>query len=261
MDTLNLTKDFSEVDTSDFPDLYNYERSLEMGLWILWVAKEKLHIKKLTAEQIASIIRDVKEISIDEKSINNAFNRAKGKIHTYYEDEKVYFEIMKPGKDYLFSLVKRGSIKLFYFEPEKRYSTKKILAENILEELKGELKIVDPYCGDRTLDILKDIKDQTVKFLTRLQNLNEKNRNRLLRELQDFKSEYPNFEFRNYLNRDIHDRYVISQNFLVILGHSLKDLGSKESSAIVLENQANKNIVEALTENFNRRWKRSERLQ
>ena len=251
---------FKKADTSDFPDFYNYENPLEMGLWVLWVAKDRLEIKKLTAEQIASVIRDVKEISIDAKSINNSFAPAKGKVHTYHEDGEVYFEIMKPGKDHLLSLIRKGSVEAFYFEPGKKFSTKRLLSRSVLEELKGKLKIVDPYCGERTLDILKDAKNKTIEFLTRVEKINEKERNRFLRELQDFKSEYPTIEFRNYLNADIHDRYIISENSLVILGHSLKDLGSKESFVIVLNKETSRNILEALIENFNRRWKQATEL-
>jgi len=260
MDTETLVKKFCGTDRSDFPDFNNYKNPLEMGLWILGVAKDKLQIKKLTAEQIAFIIREVKEISIDAKSINNAFTRAKGKVHIYHENGEVYFEIMRPGKDHLLSLVKEGSVELFYFEPGQKYSTKKVLSGSILEELRGKLKIVDPYCNERTLDILRDIKSRTVEFLTRLENLNEKDRQRFLRELQDFKSEFPMIEFRNYSNIDLHDRYIISEHSLVILGHGFKDLGTKESFAIVLDKESCKNIAEALIENFNRRWKQATRL-
>jgi hypothetical protein len=252
-----LTQRFREVDISDFPDFYNYQKPLEMGLWVLWVSKDKLGVKKLTAEQIASVIRDTKEISVDAQSINNAFKRAEGKIHTHHEGSKTYFEIMKPGKEHLLSLVKQASVEVFYFDPGKRYSTKRILSQNILKEIQGDLQIVDPYCGIRTLDILRDLKDKTIKFLTRVENLNEKERERFLRELQDFKAEYPKIEFRNYSNTDIHDRYIISENELVILGHSLKDLGSKESFAIVLNADSSKNVIEALIEIFNRRWKQA----
>jgi Holliday junction resolvasome RuvABC DNA-binding subunit len=126
-----------------------------------------------------------------------------------------------------------------------------------LEELQGNLQIVDPYCGIRTLDILRDIGNKEVKFLTRIEYLNEKERERFLRELKDFKTEYPTVKFRNYPDTDIHDRYVISANQLVVLGHSLKDFGSKESFAIVLNRETSKNIVEALIEIFNRRWKQA----
>ena len=254
---IELLKKFSEVDTSDFPDFYIYKKPFEKGLWILWITKEKLGIKKLTAEQIASVIRDVKEISIDAKSITNSFNRAGDKIHTYRESGKVYFEIMKPGKDHLISQVKEGSIDIFYFEPDKQYTSKRLLSKNILNSLKGELRIVDPYCGERTLDILSNVKKKVVKFLTKAENLKEKDKNRFLRGLKDFKSEHLEIEFRNYPHKDIHDRYIISSELLVILGHSIKDLGSKESFAIILNKDTSRNIVEALIENFNRRWKQS----
>lgn len=252
-----ILRKFREIDTSDFPDFYNYKEPLERSLWILWAAKEKLRMKKLTAEQIASIIRDFKEISINANSIIRSFNRAGDKIHTYHENGEVYFEIMRPGKDHLRSKVKQGSIELFYFEPDKRYTSKRILSKNILNNLKGELKIIDPYCSERTLDILKDIKDKPVEFLTKLENLRERDRNRFLRELRDFKSENPNIEFRNYPHTDIHDRFIVSPEFLAILGHSIKDLGNKESFAIVLSKNTSKNIIKAVIENFDRRWRRS----
>jgi hypothetical protein len=199
----------------------------------------------------------VKEVSVDAKSINNSFTRAKEKVHIYHENGEVYFEVMKKGKDHLLSLIKEETVEAFYFEPGKKYSTKRILSRDILGKLEGKLRIVDPYCSQRTLDILKDIKEKPTEFLTRIENINEKERSRFLRDLQDFKSECPTIEIRNYPHTDIHDRYIISEDLLVILGHSLKDMGSKESFIIVLNKESNKNILEALVENFNRRWKQA----
>ena len=257
MDEPNLITEFSSADISDFPDFNLFKTPLERGLWILWVGKDRLNIKKMTAEQIASVIRDVKEVSIDAKSINYSFTPAKGKVHIYHENGTVYFEIMKMGKDHLLSLIKRGSVEVLYFQPDQKFSTKRTLSKSVLEGLQGKLQIVDPYCSERTLDVLKDLKDREVDFLTRIENLRQKEQERFLRELQDFKSECPKIEFRNYPNVDIHDRYIISENLLVILGHSIKDLGSKESFAIILDKSSNRNVVESLTENFNRRWKQA----
>lgn len=259
-------KKFKEIDTSDFPDFYSYKTTLERSLWILWVAKDKLQIKRLTAERIVSIMRDIKEVSIGAKSITMSLSRARDKIHTYHEGEQVYFEIMKPGKDHLTSqakessIVKEGSIEVFYFEPSKPYTSKRVLAKDVLGNLKGELRIVDPYSSERTLDILRDTQNECVKFLTRVDNLREKEKERFLRELQDFRSEKLNIEFRNYPDTDIHDRYIISSDSLVILGHSIKDLGGKESFAVTLNKDMNKNIIEAVTDNFDRRWKQSSTL-
>lgn len=252
-----LVGKFEKVDTSAFPDLYNFKKPLEMGLWILWVAKENLHVKKLTAEQIATIIREIYEVSVDSKSIVYSLNRAGDKIHVYQEGDGIQFEIMKSGKDHLVKQVKEGSIEMFYFEPDRRYTSKRILSKNILSNLNGELSIVDPYCSERTLDILSDSKDRDIRLLTKADNLREKEKNKFIRDLQDFRSEHPKIEFRNYSHSDLHDRYIISSNYLAVLGHSIKDLGSKESFSIILNKNMNRNMVEVLTENFNRRWKQS----
>ena len=164
---------------------------------------------------------------------------------------------MKPGKDYLLSLIKRGSVNIFYFEPGKKYSMKKFLLKDLLQNLKGEIRIVDPYCGERTLDILRDLSGEVIKFLTRIENLHESKRKKFLRELEDFKTEFTHVEFRSYPGNELHDRYLISKNQLIIFGHSLKDLGNKESFAIMLDRHTSSNIFEALIETFNRRWKRS----
>lgn len=256
----DVVEKFEKANTADFPDFFDYETPLDRGLWVLWVSKDQLEIRKLDAEQIASVMRDFKEISIDAKSIVSAFNRAGDKIHIYHEGDATLYEIMKPGKEYLLSKVREGSVQFFYFEPGRRYSSKRILSKRILDSLRGSLKIVDPYCNERTLDILKDIKDREVSVLTRVENLREKERDRFLREIEDFKSESKNIEFRSYPHTDIHDRYVISSEYLAILGHSIKDLGNKESFAILLDKNSSKNIVEALTEIFNRRWRQSKTI-
>jgi len=156
-DTPGLTKKFSRLNTAVFPDFYSYNTSLERGLWVLLVAKDKLKIRKLTAEEVAIIIRDVKEISIDARSITNAFNRAGNKVHIH---EKKFFEIMNPGRELLYSQISKGAVEILYFEAGKRYSSKRCMSQEFLEGLKGDLKIVDPYPGGRTLDILSKVKNK-----------------------------------------------------------------------------------------------------
>lgn len=254
----NIQQKYQEVDTSDLPSFDECQTPLDMALWVLRVAKDKVGIRRLSAQQISSILRDAHEVSIKTLSIIQALNKAGNKVHRYREDKNVTYEIMKSGKEHLMSLKGKGNLSVFYFEPEKRYSNKRLLVTDILEPLTGELRIVDPYCGERTLDVIKDVKGRPIKFLTRLENLNnEKAKGRFLRDLRDFKAENKNIEFRDYSNKDLHDRYIISPNSIVLLGHSMKDLGAKESFAIVLNEASSKNIYEALVENFNRRWKQS----
>ncbi|MBM3118961.1 MAG: hypothetical protein FJ006_05320 [Chloroflexi bacterium] len=248
---------FRGVDTSEFPPFDSYNKPLEIGLWVLWVVKDVLQIESMTAEQISSISRDVMEVKLTTESITRAFARAGDRIDTYRSGGELYFRIMKSGREHLLSLANEGGVGVCYFTAGKRYTSKKLLTESILHDLKGELRIVDPYCGERTLDVLSSIKDRPVKFLTRTEKLRQAERTRFLRELKDFQSENPNIEFRDYLHEDIHDRYILSSTSLVILGHSIKDLGSKESFAVVLNETISSDVVRALRENFDRRWDQS----
>lgn len=257
---IELLEKFREANTDSLPEFGNYDKPLEMGLWVLWVAKEKLNVRMLTSNQIADVIVSVMEISIKSRVLVNSFNRAAGKIHIHDKAGETHYEIMKPGKEHLITKAGEGFVNVYYFEAGKRYQSKSILANNILTGLKGELKIVDPYCDIRTLDVLSRADAKDVKFLTRLENLSERKQGRFQRELQDLKSECPDMEFRNYLKSEIHDRYIISRDRLIILGYSLKDLGAKESFAIILDKKTASDIFDTLVGTFNRRWKVASQL-
>lgn len=248
-------KKFKEADKEKVPDFSKCVRPLDMALWVLWVAKDEVSEKRLTGEQIALVIIETQEISANTGSIINSLNRASDKVHRYKVNDEVYFEIMKPGRDYLLSLWKSDLINAFYFEPDNKFTAKKLLRNQIFSNLKGNLKIVDPYCSERTLDILESIKGTKINFITRIENLRDRDRSRFLRELTDFKSENVIAEFRNYPHSDIHDRYIISENEVTLIGHSIKDFGSKETFAIVLNGDNNKDIYQTLRNNFDDRWK------
>lgn len=252
----DLNDRFRKIDLSEFPDFYLLKKPLEKGLWVLWVAKDKLNIKKLTAEQIVSVIIEVMEIRIDKVSIINSFKRAKDKVYSCKDNEKIYFEIMRPGKDYVKSLMPTKYTNVFYFEPGKPYSNKRLLSNEIFSKLTGEIKIVDPYCDIQTLDLLKDIKSDKIRILTVLGNLKDK-RTRFLRHLNDFKKQFNNLELMDYSSGDMHDRYIIYQDGLVIIGQSLKDLGKKESFVVFLRKEPYRTIYEALNNNFEIKWNAS----
>ena len=255
-----ILEQLNELDVSEFPNFFELVKILDKGLWVLWVCKDKLDLKKLSASQISDIIKEVKELSIDKRSITNAFSKAGNKIHKYREDNIILYEIMKPGKDYLTSFSNLKSISLFYFEPEKRFTSKRVLIKKILNNLNGVLKFTDPYVDIRTLDILKDLNNSEIRILSKLKNLRESQRNRFIRELKDFLRENVNFRFKDYTESDLHDRYIISKDSIILIGHSIKDLGAKESFAIVLNRETNMDIFKVLNSNFDERWNLSNQI-
>lgn len=249
-----ISTDLKKTDLSNLPNFDNLASPLDLGLWVLLATKENLGLNKLSAKEISEIIVEVLEKTMKYKMIVAAFNRAGEKIHVYQESGVTLYEIMKPGKNYLLQKTSGDSIQLHYFEPGRKYTSKAILCEKILSELKGELKIVDPYCGLSTLDVLLRAKPQSAKILTCTDNLRDNQKGPFIRGLQDFMSDCDTIEFKNYSSSDIHDRYILADDQIILLGQSIKDLGSKESFAIVLGKDAFDDIYTNLFTVFNRRW-------
>lgn len=247
---------FNNIDLERFPRIDHYSLPLEKSLWTLCIVKDLGGIKKMTSPQISEVLRDCLEINLTEKSITNSLNRAGDRVYANNDDGIKYYEIMASGREYVMSKEKTETTSLYYFEPEKKYSSKRILSNDILLNLNGVLKIVDPYIGTRTLDILSHVSNN-IQFITRMDLLKSTQRNRMVREIKDYKSENHNIEIRDYKNNDLHDRYIVSDDYLVILGHGFKDLGNKESFAVLFDKNDNINVYDAMLENFNRRWKKA----
>ncbi len=250
---------FADPSVPGLPTFNHDWKPLEAALWVLWAAKDGAHIPSLSALNIAKILVQFLEVSITARGVANAFNRSKSKklVHISKKGTTPLYSIMQPGKEHLIaeSQSKAGSVQVFCFQPGKKYTSKSVLADQILAEITGQLSIVDPYCGPGTLDILARARIDNGRFLTRLSNLTQAQKGHFLRDLGDFKSEHPQIEFRDYPNPDIHDRYVVGVNSFAILGHSIKDMGGKESFVIVLDVESNQNIAQAIKESFNRRWR------
>jgi hypothetical protein len=245
------------IATSNLPDFYSLSRTLDRVLWVLAAAKDCLGVRRLTPPEIASFMLDVLEVSIASTSVSQALRNAGGKVHVYHQGGTTRYEIMRAGKDHLLGIVPPNSVEMFYFEPGTRYSGKHVLSEKVIGELAGDLVIVDPYCGARTLDILRSAKGNKVRVLTTLARAKKGVVDQFKRELKDFRSEHPSIELRDYTGNDLHDRYILSPQHLVILGHSIKDLGSKESFAIVISRGMCEEISRTLSDTFETRWQKS----
>ncbi len=246
----------ANLDLSKYPDFYDLKKPSDKALWILYVLKVEGISRRLSADFIANLIRDVMEISITSQSIYNSFNPLMkiGLIHKYEIDGEKYYEIMKPGKEHIMSLIKDDLLNILYFQPGERFSSKRLLSTRILEECVGDICIVDPYIGIRTLDIIRGL-SQNVRFITKISNIrNQNQQSAITREINDFKSEFPNYQFRSYRGTDLHDRYIIADNILIISGYSLKDLGKKESFAIFLEKDNNIDTVTSIKSVFETKW-------
>lgn len=133
----------------------------------------------------------------------------------------------------------------------------------IVEILEGDLCIVDPYYGNGTFFVLEKFgKKRKIRFLTyKLGDEEQKNRTKFDINLRRFKKEFKNIELKAYGQfYELHDRYIISDNALVIVGYGIKDLADKESFIVFLPKNLVKDFLPTLKKTFEIRWKKSNNI-
>ena len=146
-------------------------------------------------------------------------------------------------------------VRTWVIEAGKVYSGKKLFQEVVLSSVGSSLKICDPYCGARTIDLLSGI-GHNCRVMILTQSIETKGS--FQRELEDFQKEYSgiDIEVRVFSASTLHDRYAISDDNCWSIGSSLKDLGNKDTIVTKLGDE----IRYALEEMFEERWKRSSPL-
>ena len=150
---------------------------------------------------------------------------------------------------------KHDEIDVHYFEPGKPRTSRQNFVK-ILNELKGEILICDPYLNKDTLEALGEIKHANVKFLT----TNKPNNIKVSKQdLQDFKIENPDITIKGFGFDHLHDRYILCEDRLFLLGHGFS-IRNKESFIIELPKKFVSDLMQSLNVTFDQRWKHQQNI-
>jgi len=88
------------------------------------------------------------------------------------------------------------------------------------------------------------------------------NSNKFQKELPRFKKEFKKISIRIYPKEyELHDRYVLSGDTLILLGRGIQDIGEKESFVIVIKGKVGEDLRKTLISKFNERWTKSSNLK
>ncbi len=116
-----------------------------------------------------------------------------------------------------------GSVLLV--EPERAYSGVRAF-DKLLAALSGDIRICDPYVDDKTVEVLTAIRTTCqIRLLTK----NVQNPARLRRHYQAYQREYGNLEIRVHPTANLHDRYIVSEQNMYLVGQSLNGIGKKQT--------------------------------
>lgn len=247
---------------SDYPDPTKLS-PLAQAFWILEVVKDKAKIKRVTSKTISFLLSELKEIDLKEKTIIRAFARAGNKIKPFKEGGEVYYEIMASGREFIKERAYISENGVLFFTGDNSWSDPNKNFPKVIEMLQEDLCIVDPFYGNGTFYVLEKFgKNRKIRFLScTLGNEEKQNESKFTINLQRFRKEFKNIEIRKYNKPyELHDRYIIAKNALVVIGHGIKDLASKESFIIFLPEKLVTGFLPKLKKIFDERWKKSTKL-
>jgi len=264
MDDLDKAlKKIRTVDLSDFPNVDTLDNPMEAGLWALWVLQDKFefheqHFPAAILEQV--LLR--KGVSFYEKELERSFTRARRNIHkTNDVTGKNAFMITEKGKNRLRDLVGEENVEVIFIEGQKHRTAFKKFSE-IIKKTNGKIMIVDKFYSRQSLDTIEEFgKTRTVEFLTSTLS-NAENKTSFNKEFSRFRREFKNVKIRIFPKEyELHDRYIVTNDTLILLGRGIQDIGEKESFIIVLKDKVGKEIRKLVLSKFNERWNKSSNLK
>ena len=141
---------------------------------------------------------------------------------------------------------------VFFVEAGQPRTAHLELAE-LFKDVTGEIRICDPYYGTGSLlrlDLLKHC--SPIKFLTK--NADRNDAHLLPRALQEWKRQHGATEFRENVGTDLHDRYILSDTELILMGHGLKDIGNKDSFVVRIPSSLAPDMVVSVRSSFDQKW-------
>jgi len=160
---------------------------------------------------------------------------------------------------YIRRITGSGGVSVLYFTGKEPWKDPKKHFVEAISRLDGELLIVDKFFGFGTLDNLANLGDRKIRFLTGGIRKESEDSDRLDREFTKFKRDFKSIQIRKYDKTfELHDRYIIADGALVIVGHGFQDLGEKESFMIILPKDKIEHVLPFLKEKFEERWAKAQ---
>lgn len=251
-----LLEKLKAIDSSVSLDAHKYEKPLEKALWVLLILKNVIKYDDyLSAKDISCALLQI-GISCKYVKLSRALSRARDMVDRKKVQGEVTFKIMKKGEEHLKKIEGKEKLSVVYIDGTKPWTDRRMLSTEFTKNLEGEILIVDKFFGTETLDILADFgTNKKVRFLTaKITSAGSK----FNRDIKRFKMQYKNIEINIYPKEyELHDRYLLTDKEVCLLGHGFKDLGTKESFVIILCDNVGKEIRTTLKSKFEERWKQS----
>lgn len=247
----SLLDTFENLDEATKHSLADIASPRLLAFATLEISETQCGIDWLSSEHIVACL-EAAGVAVKKISISRSFASATSYVSSKKEDKETLYKLMTKGKREIENVLGGEKMSVVRIERNQPRTARLEIGE-VFKSLGGTVRICDPYYGIRTLDLLDHIPvNIKVKFLT--SKTNETGR-KLQGALKDFKRERPNVEFRIVgQSAGLHDRFVITNKLLLIMGHGLKDIGGKESFVIRLDKDLVPDLIKETISAFDLKW-------
>jgi hypothetical protein len=243
MATSNLVSEFARADAAKWLDIHRFQQEREQILWVLATGKSEVGADFITPAQVSDVLRDIYQIEVPRQRISAILEKEKGTVAKRRIAGRKHYKIMKRGEDEVSSSI----VAPVFVDPEAALSQIRKV-EEIFGTLKGRLRICDPYVDNRTLDFISECHAaEQINVLT----ANVYKEGQFRRDLAAFSKEHGTIlETRVLEQGNLHDRYIIHADGMLLLGTSLNGLGKKQSFIVSL----GEDLRQIASPAFDRAW-------
>ena len=206
-------------------DPRQFEERLEQVLAILWNAtQDGDHGAWRSAVDISRALLEDSGISMHWRTIDSILLRHGSLVQRRKRQRRWEYILLAQGE----ALLGRAQGSISFVDPNQSLQATMGLHE-LLGELVGTVRVCDPYTDAVTLEQL-DACDSSldVKLLTQT----VRDSGKLRRLVGAARRDFAGFEIRTAPQKNLHDRYVIDDDSMIILGSSLNGFGKKQSFII-----------------------------
>jgi hypothetical protein len=142
---------------------------------------------------------------------------------------------------------------LAWFVEAGKPRTAHVQLSALFSSLTGTLRVCDPYYGTGSLFRL-DLLTRCSPILFLTSTPDSKEQAFLTRSLNEFRQQHPSTEFRIYGGKGLHDRYLLTDEEIILLGHGLKDVGRSDSFVVKLSRDLAQDMIQEVKHSFDTKW-------
>lgn len=218
---------FAEVRDVSLGEAHFLESDRLRIFWVLASVRDCQDLDYLTPADVSDILRDVQGIHLPRQRVSAILQQERGTVSRRRITGKNYYKIMKEGVDLVVPAIQTA----IYVDPENALTHIRRF-EDVLAGLNGDLRICDPYVENKTLDLLVECRSASSVSLLTANVLKE---SKLRRDLAAFEQEHSlDLEIRIVGQGLLHDRYIIHDGGMLMLGASLNGFAKKQSFIVPL---------------------------